>query len=97
MKNNIISSLSDKRIFIKYGTHDFRCGVDALSQNALLMDTDDFIESSVFAFCSKSKKQIRIIFLGGCSYFMVMRKLIEGTFQWSEKKEDLELKRQLAK
>lgn len=90
MKNNIISSLSDRRIFIKCGTQDFRCGIDALAQNAIVMNTDGFLEGAVFAFCSRSKKQIRIVFLDGCGYFMITRKLIDGIFQWPEKKEDLE-------
>jgi transposase len=90
MKNNIIRGLSDRRIFIKCGTQDFRCGVDALAQNAIVMNTDEFLEGSVFAFCSRSKKQIRMVFLDGCGYFMITRKLISGRFTWPDKKEELE-------
>jgi len=90
MKNNLINSLSDRRIFIKCGSQDFRCGVDALAQKAIIMNTKGFLEGSVFAFCSRSRKQIRIVFLEGCGYYMITRKLINGKFSWPEKKEELE-------
>jgi hypothetical protein len=90
MKNNIINSLSDRRIFIKCGTQDFRCGIDALAQHAIIMNAEGFLEGAAFAFCSKSKKYVRIIFLQGSGYFMISRKLIDGKFSWPEKKEDLE-------
>jgi transposase len=90
MKNNLINSLSDRRIFIKCGPQDFRCGIDALAQNAIVMNAEGFLEGAVFAFCSRSRKQIRIIFLDGCGYFMITRKLITGKYVWPEKKEELE-------
>lgn len=90
MKNNLINSLSDRRIFIKCGSQDFRCGIDALAQNAIVMNSEGFLDGAVFGFCSKSKKQIRLIFLEGCGYYMISRKLIDGKFSWPEKKEELE-------
>lgn len=82
---SILSALFNKKVFIRTGTTDFREGIDTLAAKAASISDEDFFNGSLFVFCSKSRKQIRIIFWEGCGVWMITRKLSKSKFFWASK------------
>jgi transposase len=76
------TSLEGKRILLRVGATDFRRGVRgmvSLVVGAMDMKMD---EQSVFAFCSTSRKQIRIVYCQGAGVWMLCRSIRHGRFPW---------------
>lgn len=83
-KNNdsILTAFSNKKIFIRTGTIDFRIGIDLLSAKAASTNQEEFFKGALFVYCSKSRNQLRIIFWEGCGVWMLTRKINKSRFIW---------------
>jgi len=86
--NSFLSTLASRKIYINTGTIDFRCGIDSLSELSCASTTEDYYNGALFAYCSKSRSQIRIVFWEGCGTWMINRKLSNGKYNWPNKNSD---------
>lgn len=80
--DSILNALSNKKIFIITGNIDFRVGIDMLSANAASINQEEFFNGALFVYCSKSRKQIRMVFWEGCGVWLLTRKLNKSKFYW---------------
>ena len=59
-----IHALESRRFFIRVGNTDFRWGIDMLAACAVATNADAALSGAIFAFCSKSRNQLRFLFWG---------------------------------
>lgn len=74
--------LTDKRVFLRIGSSDFRRGIRgmvSLVVGAMDLKMD---EKSLFIFCSTSRKQIRIVYSDGAGIWMCSRIIRYGRYPW---------------
>jgi hypothetical protein len=83
--NSILSALSNKKVFIRTGSIDFRAGIDTLAAIAASTNQEEFFNGALFVYCSRSRTQIRIIFWEGCGVWLLARKLNRSRFIWPTK------------
>jgi transposase len=80
--------LSDVKVYLKVGPTDFRRGIKgliSLVEGSMKIQMDD---KSLFAFCSKNKKQIKIIYIEGAGAYLILRKIRYGRFPWPQNNSD---------
>ncbi len=75
-------SLEGKKIFLRVGSTDFRRGVRGMISLVLGSMNLPLDEQSIFAFCSTSRKQIRIVYSDGAGCWMCTRVIRYGRFPW---------------
>jgi len=66
--------LTGVRVYLKVGATDFKGGIKgliSLVDGSLKIQMD---EKSIFVFCSKNQKQIKIIYIEGSGAFIITRK-----------------------
>lgn len=76
--------LTNIKIYIKTGSTDFRRGISSLIsfvEGSLKISMDD---KSLFVFCSKNRKQIKIIYVEGAGAFLIQRRIKYGMFPWPQ-------------
>lgn len=86
-ENHFLKSLSKNKIYIHLGHYDFRCGIDTLVAASTAINCKEFYRGALFAYCSKGRRQIRLVFWQGCGAWMITRK-IESCFNWPNKLSD---------
>jgi hypothetical protein len=70
--------LAGIKVYLKVGATDFRRGIKgliSLVEGFLKIQMD---ENSIFVFCSKNKKQIKMINIEGAGAFLIQRKIKYG-------------------
>ena len=80
--------LTGIKVYIKVGATDFRRGIKgliSLVEGSLKISMD---EKSIFAFCSKNQKQIKIIYIEGAGAYLIQRKIKYGSFPWPQTSEE---------
>ncbi|MDP0488978.1 MAG: IS66 family insertion sequence element accessory protein TnpB, partial [Pleomorphochaeta sp.] len=63
--------LAGKKVYLKVGATDFRRGIKgliSLVEGSLKIQMD---EKSMFIFCSRNQKQIKIIYIEGAGAYMI--------------------------
>jgi len=80
--DSILKAFFNKKIFIITGYTDFRVGIDMLSAKAASINQEEFFNGALFVYCSKSRKQIRMVFWEGCGVWLLTRKLNKSKFYW---------------
>ena len=73
-----------KRIYLACGFTDGRkniLGLTSIIETSFALDPFD---SAVFVFCNKSRNRLKIIEWDGSGYWMYLKKLERGRFQWAE-------------
>jgi transposase len=76
------------KVYLKVGATDFRRGIKgliSLVEGSLKIQMD---EKSIFVFCSKNKKQIKMIYIEGAGAFLIQRKIKYGFFPWPQTNEE---------
>lgn len=76
--------LTGIKVYLKVGATDFRRGIKgliSLVEGSLKIQMD---EKSIFVFCSKNQKQIKIIYIEGAGAFLITRKIKYGCFHWPQ-------------
>ncbi len=86
----LLESLADRRLFIKLGTTNGRLGIDSLSAYAMAVNSAAVLDGAVFAFCTKMRKQVRLLLWDHGGYWLLTRKVYRGTFVWPESSSDQE-------
>jgi transposase len=73
------------------GTTSGRYGIDSLSALAMMYDSDAVYRGSVFAFCHKSRMQIRFLIWDDGGYWLITRKIYSNSFIWPDSEADADL------
>jgi hypothetical protein len=84
-------NLKHIKIYLRLGSTSFNLGIPgliSLIENGMGIHMDD---QSIFCFCSKSKKQIKIIYKENAGYFLIQRRIRYGTFPWPQDNEEAAL------
>lgn len=63
------------------GYVDFRCGIERLMEIVKENELDPF-SNSLFVFCSKDKKRLKMLYFSGAGFYLILYKLSEGKFRW---------------
>lgn len=63
------------------GHVDFRCGIERLMEIVKENELDPF-SNSLFVFCSKDKKRLKMLYFSGAGFYLILYKLSEGKFRW---------------
>ena len=87
-KSSFLKSLSNRKVYINLGLYDFRCGIDSLAATSSATCPKAFDDGALFVYCSKSRKQIRMVFWEGCGVWMISRRLARGILKWPNKNSD---------
>lgn len=87
----ILSTFASRQLYIMPGTTSGRYGIDSLSALAMMYDSDAVYRGSVFAFCSKSRKQIRFLIWEDGGYWLITRKIYSNSFIWPDSEADADL------
>ena len=69
--------------YIKPGIVDMRCGIDRLVkvvQRQMLLDP--FKEDSMFLFCGRTKKNLKVLVCDQNGFWLMQKKLLIGTYAW---------------
>lgn len=84
-------------IFVYTGYTDLRLGVNSLASLINEYGKDSELSNKLFIFCSKTKRNIKIVEWNCDGYRLYQKKLNEGKFQWPKNKDGTILieKRQL--
>ncbi len=80
--------LTDFKVYLKTGSTDFRRGISSLISLVEGSLNKRMDEKSLFAFCSKSRKQIKIIYVEGAGAYLIQRRVKYGLFPWPNTKEE---------
>ena len=83
-----IHTLESRRFFIRVGNTDFRWGIDMLAACAVATNADAALSGAVFAFCSKSRNQLRFLFWEGNGWWLATRKILGQRFLWPQQNGD---------
>lgn len=86
-EESFLDIISTRRIYLMAGATSGRYGIHALSALAMMYSSDEVFSGSVFAFCPKSRKQVRFIFWDDGGYWMVTRSIDRGCFFWPESRD----------
>ncbi len=81
-------NLDGVKVYLKVGSTDFRRGIKgliSLVEGSMKIHMDD---KSLFAFCSKDRKQIKIIYVEGAGAVLILRKIRYGRFPWPQNNSD---------
>jgi len=81
-------SFQGKRIFLACGKTDGRksiTGLTTIVQNRFGLDP---FESAVFVFCNGARNRLKILEFDGNGFWLFLKKLEHGTFQWPEAGKD---------
>ena len=90
-EEQMLSSFATRQLFIMAGTTNGRYGIDTLSALAMMYDSEAVYRGSVFAFCNKSKMQIRFLVWDDGGYWLITRKIYNNSFVWPESGADTQL------
>lgn len=85
-------------IYLFTGATDMRCGIETLSALvSQLMDNKAELKNKLFVFCSKDKRNLKVIEIDYDGWWLYQKKLVTGKFKWPKKQEDCYMidKRQL--
>ncbi len=70
------------RVLVAVEPVDFRKGIDGLAQLCRkALDSDPF-SGSVFVFCNKSRKAVKILIYDGQGFWLCQKRLSKGRFSW---------------
>jgi len=84
-------NLRDVEVYLKLGATDFRKGIPGLHSYIIGGLGLEMKEKRLFAFCSKNKKQIKILYLEGAGIWLIQRSVRYGCFAWPEDGEEAQL------
>lgn len=87
-EEQLLNTFGDRRMFIMPGTTSGRYGIDTLAALAMMHDPDAVYEGAVFAFCHKSRMQIRFLVWEDGGYWLITRKVYSNTFAWPDAQSD---------
>jgi len=75
--------LSDPaRVFFVLGATDMRKGINGLSMLAASHEGLDVLDGSLFVFCSKNKKTIKVLYWERNGFALYQKKLEKEAFLW---------------
>lgn len=69
-----------KGIYLFTGKTDLRCGAFTLAQKVLAICPEEDMENKLFLFCSKTKKNLKILEWNFDGYWLYQKKLTSGKF-----------------
>lgn len=76
-------SLSSKtRVFAALGATDMRKSFDTLAELVRRVIGEDPLSGDVFVFCNRSRNRIKLLCFDRGGYWLVARRLEQGTFAW---------------
>lgn len=73
-------------IFLYTGFTDMRLGVNSLSLKISEFGKEKELVNKLFIFCSKSKRNIKVVEWNCDGYWLYQKKLTEGKFLWPKEK-----------
>jgi transposase len=89
----MIAINAQSKILLAIEPIDFRKGIDSLAAVCRQALKQDPFCGAMFVFCNRSKTALKILCYDGQGYWLCMKRLSEGKFQWWPKsKEEMTLK-----
>lgn len=82
-------SLSSIPVHLATGSTDMRKGINGLASEIYEYFEADIFSNSLFAFCSHSRKLVKIIYWDSNGFCLWSKKLQKGRFRWPEDEEDV--------
>jgi len=70
------------RILVAVESADFRKGIDGLARICREALRSDPFSGSVFVFCNKSRKAVKILVYDGQGFWLCQKRLSKGRFPW---------------
>lgn len=70
------------RILVAVEPADFRQGIDGLARRCREALGSDPFSGSVFVFCNKSRKALKILVYDGQGFWLCQKRLSQGRFTW---------------
>lgn len=87
-EEQLLGTFAKRKLFIMPGTTSGRYGIDTLAALAMMHDPDAVYEGAVYAFCHRSRRQIRFLVWDDGGYWLITRKIYSNTFVWPETRAD---------
>jgi len=82
-------SISSIPVHLATGTTDMRKGINGLSAEVYEYFEADIFSESLFAFCSQSRKIVKILYWDSNGFCLWSKKLQKGRFRWPLDEEDV--------
>jgi transposase len=70
------------RILVAVEPADFRKGIDGLARLCREKLDNDPFSGSVFVFCNRSRKAVKILIYDGDGFWLCQKRLSQGKFPW---------------
>lgn len=76
------------RVFAAVGVTDMRKSYDTLAEEVRRVIGEDPLSGDVFVFCNRSRNRIKLLCFDRGGYWLVARRLEQGTFAWPRERSD---------
>lgn len=76
------------RVFAALGATDMRKSYDTLAESVRSVIGEDPLSGDVFVFCNKSRNRIKLLCFERGGYWLIARRLEQGTFAWPRESTD---------
>lgn len=80
--------LTGMKVYLRPGATTFRLGMPGLISLILGSMKIPITEKSLFVFCSKDRKQLKLLYKEGAGVWLMQRKIHKGKFFWPDTVED---------
>lgn len=75
--------------YIACGYTDLRRGIEGLASIVMLQYEMELKEDSIFLFCGRRTDRIKALYWSGDGYFLIYKRLTNGSFQWPRSRDEL--------
>ena len=82
-------SISSIPVHLATGATDMRKGINGLTAEVYEYFEIDIFSESLFAFCSRSRKIVKILYWDSNGFCLWVKQLQKGRFQWPSDEEDV--------
>jgi len=82
-------SISSIPVHLATGSTDMRKGINGLAAEIYEYFEADIFSNSLFAFCSRSRKLVKILYWDSNGFCLWVKMLQKGRFKWPEDEKDV--------
>lgn len=80
----LLNFLAGTKVYVAAGATDLRKSFDGLAQLARERVRQDPLSGALFVFCNRGRNRIRLLYWDGSGYWLLTKRLEEGTFAWPQ-------------
>lgn len=80
----LLNFLVGTKVYLAAGPTDLRKSFDGLAQLAVERIRQDPLSGALFVFCNRGRNRIRLLYWDGSGYWLLTKRLEEGTFAWPD-------------